>query len=134
MDNFGLSIIDENGQAHGLPELLDEKRLQMKSNDEIEDLARNIKYFDKPKKLIMEELKTRLDTGQQFYGVEYRNRQTKIVPIDNNDLKKMFVEKYGWDSVVLKSHTQLKKKFGDDISNDLERITILENGKTIHWK
>lgn len=134
MNNYGLSIIDENGEAHGLPELLDAKRIQNKSNDELEDLARNFRYFDKPKKMIMTELKNRLDDGQKFYGVEYSTSQNKITPVDNDEVKRAFVEKHGWGAVVLKSNNKLKEKFGESILKDLEKITVLEEKQKINWK
>lgn len=101
---------------------------------DLEYVAINAKYFESMLKNITKDVKRRLDDGEHFENISYGQRLKRTVFDDNNDIKKEFIDKYGLDSVKLKSHAELTKKFGEAISDDLSKVTIEEHVNTLKWK
>lgn len=108
--------------------------IEQMSVQDLEYIAINAKYFESMFKNITKDVKRRLDSGEHFENISYGQRLKRTVIDDDNDIKQRFIDKYGLDSVKLKSHAELTKKFGEVVVEDLEKVTIEGHVNTIKWK
>lgn len=93
-----------------------------------------IKAADKLKKEAEKEVKKRLDEGQNFTRLSYGKKQFTRELVMDNTAKTALIRKYGLDSVVPLSVTQLEKKYGEDIYKDIEQFIIQKPKKpALKW-
>ncbi|ABF22558.1 unknown [Lactococcus phage Q54] len=103
-------------------------------NADLTALLAQLKALDKLKKKAEEEVKKRLDEGQQFNRVQYGKQSfNKVLALDNK-AKHALMKKYGWDSLTSLTLKQLTDKFGEEVEKDLEPYIVLKPKKqSIVW-
>ncbi|MHB9627354.1 hypothetical protein ACX9YQ_07525 [Weissella cibaria] len=127
-----ITLINEDGEKMTFANMVP-AALEKTDNESLEELGYMAKILKARFKDIDAEIKKRLEDGQQFGRVEYVERNKKMIPQDDNDLKQQFIFKYGYDAVELKSPMQLRKQFGKAIEEDLEAITIFDMTNAVKW-
>lgn len=127
-----IKIVDSDGQVIGFAQMTPE--LLAKTDDEsLEEMAYLGKLLSARIKDIDKELKLRLDAGHKFNRVGTTTRRTKTAPIDDFGVKSRFIDKYGLGAVELKSPAKLKKQFGDEITPDLDAVTVINETQAVKW-
>lgn len=103
-------------------------------NGQLTAFLAQLKTFDTLKKKAEEEVKKRLDEGQEFKRVQYGKQSfNKVLTLDNK-AKHALMKKYGWDSLTSLTLKQLKDKYGEEVEKDLEPYIILKPKKqSIVW-
>ncbi|MCH4169547.1 MAG: hypothetical protein LKF42_09840 [Streptococcaceae bacterium] len=89
-------------------------------NDVLERLVEDVRKLDKFKKVGEEELKKRLEDGKKFNKVSLGKPQMMTVIASDERLVKALINKYGYESILPLSLTQLKKKYGEAVEKDIE--------------
>jgi hypothetical protein len=103
-------------------------------NSDLTAFLEAIKAADKMKKEAEKEVKKRLDEGQNFTRLSYGKQQFTRELVMDNVAKTALIRKYGLDSVVPLSVSQLEKKYGEDIYKDIEQFIIQKPKKpAIKW-
>lgn len=129
-----ITIIDDFGQNFGLSLLNDKEQLQGLTNEQLEDLVYLIKHLKNGIYKVDKELKERLDSGSQFKHITYGESKTQSLAQDDEKIKKEFVKKYGWAAVEVKSPTKLKKEFGTEIQDDLDKVVVYDTQKRVKYE
>ncbi|MCK8605161.1 hypothetical protein LNP18_03480 [Leuconostoc citreum] len=129
-----VTVINEWGEAYTLDMLRDKKTVENMSAESLHDLAYAIKSLKAPMKNVEEAVKSKLDEGVEIKGITYTEASKSMLASDDEKLKQDFVKKYGWDSVQVKTPTQLKKRFGTDIEEDLEKVVVYETQKRVKYE
>ncbi|WP_417852589.1 hypothetical protein [Weissella viridescens] len=115
------------------PEMLTKSSVEKMDDEYLTELARYIKLaksqLDQPEK----ELKKRLDKNEKVANVSYDMSTTRGVIPDSAENKAAFFKKYGLDAFEIKTPKKLRDKFGSDIQDDLDRVTIYTPIKKINW-
>lgn len=117
-------------------EVLEFRPTMIKELDNIDLTAflEAVKAADKMKKEAEKEVKKRLDEGQNFTRLSYGKKQFTREIVMDNTAKTALIRKYGLDSVVPLSVTQLEKKYGEDIYKDIEQFIIQKPKKSaLKW-
>lgn len=127
---FGEVTDIETGEVYTLTpsdvEDLDNKTLELG--------AEAFKRFKKVGEAFENTIKKRLEKGDTFKNVKFGKPSKKTIVIDDNARKRELVIKHGWDCVVLKSPTELKKIYGNKIEDDIEDLVIIgENKPSLKW-
>lgn len=119
-----VKIVNEFGEALSRQDLLSPEFIKNMPQEQLEAAAYTaVKELKKPIKNIEDEVKRRLKEGHQFEHITMT--QSNRSAIDQSEAtKKALVNKYGWDAVDAKSPTQLKKKYGESIDDDLQKVTV----------
>lgn len=103
-------------------------------NSDLTAFLEAVKAADKMKKEAEKEVKKRLDEGQNFTRLSYGKQQFTREIVMDNTAKTALIRKYGLDSVVPLSVTQLEKKYGEDIYKDIEQFIIQKPKKpALKW-
>lgn len=129
-----VTVINEWGEAYTLDMLRDKKTVEKMSAEALHDLAYAIKSLKTPMKNVEEAVKSKLDEGIEIKGITYTEASKSMLASDDEKLKQAFVKKYGWDSVQVKTPTQLKKRYGTDIEEDLEKVVVYETQKRVKYE
>lgn len=127
-----LKIITADGEKIEFSTLTKDVLAQT-SDEAIAELAHYLKRVTALAKNVDAEVKGRLDDGKKLNGISYTKRTKQTLPqsIEN---KNAFVKKYGIAAFDIKSPTQLKKVFGEQIEDDLSKVVVLEEGKSIKYE
>lgn len=128
-----IKVIDEFGEIFPLDNFSPEY-LKNVDNEQLEDVAYISRIVKKALANPEKELKARLGDGTKFNRVEMGHSTKRMLPQDDDKIKKAFVKKYGWDAVQVKTPAQLEKVFGDGIKEDLGKVTVLDKTERIKWK
>lgn len=132
MDNE-LMIVDQWGEKFGVQDLKDKKFLKNTTPQQMKDIAYLKKDINSVFKNVDEVLKERLNNGEQIPYISLS--ETKRSDINQSEkTKKAFVKKYGWDTVEVKSPSQLKKIFGEKIEEDLGKVTVYTTGQRLKYE
>lgn len=129
-----VTVINEWGEAYTLDMLRDKKTVEKMSAESLHDLAYAIKYLKTPMKNVEDAVKAKLDDGVEIKDISYTEATRKSLAADDEKLKKAFVKKYGWDAVQVKTPTQLKNIFGEEIDEDLEKVVVYETQKRVKYE
>lgn len=130
-----MGMIISTGEIATMEQLTDPKLLEQVGNETLEELKYTSKMFAAPAvKAIDAEVKRRLDEGVTFSHAQYRDGMKTEIPDGDNELKRKFVEKFGWDAVSLKTANKLKTKYGEVVDELLDGHTIQTPTKTLTWK
>ncbi|KGH66816.1 hypothetical protein X291_02265 [Oenococcus oeni IOEB_C23] len=128
-----IRVIDEVGQVANVSQLRSKAFISELSNEDLESIAYTIKALKNPIKNVEDETKKRLINGSQFVHIHLTEANRQLLNGDNDQTKKKFYQKYGLDAFVLKSPTQLKKKFGDVIQEDLDGVVVYEKQSRVKF-
>ena len=124
----GLQVIDTNGEVLSIDNVLtklnDVHYLASLPNEQIEQLAYIVQAIKSPTKKIDDELKDRLKKGGQFDHISLTEAHRTTIE-ETKEVRDQFYDKYGLEAFVLRTPTQLKKKFGEAVETDIK-----ENAKT----
>ncbi len=130
-----MAMVTSNGEIASMQQLTEPKMLEQTDNDTLEDLKYLSKMMAAPAvKAIDAEIKRRLDVGVKFNHAQWREGMKTEIPDSDNELKREFVEKFGWDAVSLKAPNKLKKKYGEIVDEMLDGHTLQTPTKTLTWK
>ncbi|MBZ5995383.1 hypothetical protein KII97_02525 [Leuconostoc gelidum subsp. gasicomitatum] len=129
-----VTVINEWGEAYTIDMLRDKKVVENMSADALHDLAYAIKALKTPIKNVEDAVKNKLNDGVEIKDISYTEASKQTLASDDEALKKAFVKKYGWDAVEVKSPTQLKKRFGTDIQEDLDKVVVYETQKRVKYE
>lgn len=128
-----LMIVDQWGEKLGIQDLNDKKFLENITPQQLENIAYRIKEINPAFKKVDEVLKERLKNGVQFPHISFS--ETKRSDIDQSEQTKIaFVKKYGWDAVEVKSPAKLKRKYGEDIQPDLDKVTVYTTSQRLKYE
>ncbi|ADG41455.1 prophage pi3 protein 50 [Leuconostoc kimchii IMSNU 11154] len=128
-----VTVINEWGEAYTIDMLRDKKVVENMSADALHDLAYAIKALKTPIKNVEDAVKKKLDDGVEIKGISYTEASKQMLSSDDEALKKAFVKKYGWDAVQVKTPAQLKKRFGTDIQEDLDKVVVYETQNRVKY-
>ena len=130
-----MGMIISTGEVATMEQLTDPKLLAQVDNETLEELKYTSKMVAAPAvKAIDAEVKRRLDEGVTFSHAQYRDGMKTEIPDADNELKREFVERFGWDAVSLKTPNKLKAKYGEVVDELLDGHTVLTPTKTLTWK
>lgn len=133
MESMGMII--STGEVATMEQLTDPKLLAQVDNETLEELKYTSKMVAAPAvKAIDAEVKRRLDEGVKFNHAQYRDVMRIEIPDADNELKREFVERFGWDAVSLKTPNKLKAKYGEVVDELLDGHTVQTPTKTLIWK
>ncbi|CAH1853856.1 hypothetical protein [Convivina intestini] len=128
-----LMIVDEWGEKFGIQNLKDKKFLKNITPQQLEDIVYLKQNINPVFKNVDAVLKERLHNGEQFPHIIFS--ETKRANIDQSEqTKKAFVKKYGWDAVEVKSQAKLKRKYGEDIQQDLDKVTVYTTSQRLKYE
>ncbi|CAH1855819.1 hypothetical protein [Convivina praedatoris] len=128
-----LMIVDQWGEKFGVKDLNDKKFLENITPQQLENIAYRKKEIDPALKKVDEVLKERLNKGEQFPHICFS--ETERSDIDQSEQTKIaFVKKYGWDAVEVKSPAKLKRKYGEDIQQDLDKVIVYTTGQRLKYE
>lgn len=128
-----IRIIDQDGVTASVAQLRSKAFVSELTNEDLENVAYTIKALKNPIKNVEDETKKRLINGSQFVHIHLTEANRQLLNGDNEQIKKEFYQKYGLDAFVLKSPTQLKKKFGDVIQEDLDDVVVYEKQSRVKF-
>lgn len=130
-----MGMIISTGEIATMEQLTDPKLLEQVDNETLEELKYTSKMVAAPAvKAIDAEVKRRLDAGVTFSHAQYRDSMKTEIPDGDNELKREFVERFGWDAVSLKTPNKLKAKYGEFVDELLDGHTVQTPTKTLTWK
>lgn len=130
-----MGMIISTGEIATMEQLTDPKLLEQVDNETLEELKYTSKMVAAPAvKAIDAEVKRRLDEGVTFDHAQYRDGMKTEIPDSDSELKRDFVERFGWDAVSLKTPNKLKAKYGEAVDELLNGHTVQTPTKTLIWK
>ncbi|WCE24277.1 hypothetical protein PKU16_07510 [Weissella cibaria] len=130
-----MGMIISTGEKATMEQLTDSKLLAQVDNETLEELKYTSKMVAAPAvKAIDAEVKRRLDEGVTFDHAQYRDGMKTEIPDSDSELKRDFVERFGWDAVSLKTPNKLKAKYGEVVDELLNGHTVQTPTKTLIWK
>ena len=130
-----MGMIISTGEIATMEQLTDPKLLEQVDNETLEELKYTSKMVAAPAvKAIDAEVKRRLDEGVTFDHAQYRDGMKTEIPDSDSELKRDFVERFGWDAVSLKTPNKLKAKYGEVVDELLNGHTVKTPTKTLIWK
>ena len=130
-----MGMIISTGEIATMEQLTDPKLLAQVDNETLEELKYTSKMVAAPAvKAIDAEVKRRLDEGVTFDHAQYRDGMKTEIPDSDSELKRDFVERFGWDAVSLKTPNKLKAKYGESVDELLNGHTVQTRTKTLIWK
>lgn len=130
-----MGMIISTGEKATMEQLTDSKLLAQVDNETLEELKYTSKMVAAPAvKAIDAEVKRRLDEGVTFDHAQYRDGMKTEIPDSGSELKRDFVERFGWDAVSLKTPNKLKAKYGEAVDELLNGHTVQTPTKTLIWK
>lgn len=126
-----LRIIDELGQAYPIQDITAEHLANL-SDDDLEQLAYAFRFLEKPTKVVKEGYRDRLLNGANMWKATIATSIKKDIP-DTLPIKQAFLNKYGLDAFEIKSPTKLKKQFGQQVEEDIEKVVRTSEIKKVKW-
>lgn len=130
-----MGMIISTGEKATMEQLTDSKLLAQVDNETLEELKYTSKMVAAPAvKAIDAEVKRRLDEGVTFDHAQYRDGMKTEIPDSDSELKRDFVERFGWDAVSLKTPNKLKAKYGEVVDELLDGHIVQTPTKTLTWK
>ncbi|CAK8054150.1 hypothetical protein [Eupransor demetentiae] len=123
---FDLQVTNSDGEVLSINRKEFKKQVEQLDQQQLQDAQYMAKELKPALKVIDDTVKKRLDEGQQFKNISYK--ETQRASVDQSEAtKQAFVNKYGWDAVQVKTPTQLKKIYGEKIEQDLETVMVYSN-------
>jgi hypothetical protein len=126
-----LRVIDEMGQAYPIQDITAE-HLKKLSDEDLEQLAYAFKFLEKPVKEVSKEYKERVKNGSEMWKSSLKVSTKKEIPNSQNN-KEAFFRKYGLDAFDIKSPTKLKEAFGQRVEEDIDKVVLKTEVKTVRW-
>ncbi|OIL89939.1 hypothetical protein [Oenococcus oeni] len=131
-----LQIVDTNGEVLSIDNVItklnDKAYLASLADEQIEQLAYIVQSIKSPTKKIDDELKTRLVKGNQFNHISLTEYQRTTIK-DTEENRNTFYKKYGLDAFVFRTPAQLKKKFGESIQDDLDKVIVCSTQNRVKY-
>lgn len=128
------AIVNEDGELIPLNQAINKKNIKDVSDEKLEDIAYTVKMFDPQINIVKAEMKQRAKDGHSFSRYILSDRANNKLDTDNNVFKQEMQLKYGWDALEVKSATQLKRQFGDQVTQDIERHTVHGVRQVAEWQ
>lgn len=128
------AIVNENGELIPLNQAINKKNIKDIPDEQLEDIAYTVKMFDPQINIVKSEMKQRAKDGHSFSRYILSDRANNKLDTDNNVFKQEMQLKYGWDALEVKSATQLKRQFGDQVTQDIERHTVHGVRQVAEWQ
>lgn len=128
------AIVNENGELIPLNQAINKKNIKDIPDEQLEDMAYTVKMFDPQINIVKTEMKQRAKDGHSFSRYILSDRAANKLDTDNNVFKQEMQLKYGWDALEVKSATQLKRQFGDQVTQDIERHTVHGVRQVAEWQ
>jgi hypothetical protein len=128
------AIVNENGELIPLNQAINKKNIKDIPDEQLEDMAYTVKMFDPQINIVKSEMKQRAKDGHSFSRYILSDRAANKLDTDNNVFKQEMQLKYGWDALEVKSATQLKRQFGDQVTQDIERHTVHGVRQVVEWQ
>ena len=128
------AIVNEDGELIPLNQAINKKNIKDIPDEQLEDIAYTVKMFDPQINIVKSEMKQRAKEGHSFSRYILSDRANNKLDTDNNVFKQEMQLKYGWDALEVKSATQLKRQFGDQVTQDIERHTVHGVRQVVEWQ
>lgn len=128
------AIVNENGELIPLNQAINKKNIKDIPDEQLENIAYTVKMFDPQINTVKSEMKQRAKEGHSFSRYILSDRAANKLDTDNNVFKQEMQLKYGWDALEVKSAAQLKKKYGDQVTQDIERHTVHGVRQVAEWQ
>lgn len=128
------AVVNEDGEMIPLNQAINKNNIKDIPDDQLEDIAYTIKMFNPQIDLVKKEMTKRAKAGSSFYRFGLSDRAANKLDTDNNVFKQEMQLKYGWDALEVKSATQLKRQFGDQVTQDIERHTVHGVRQVAEWQ
>lgn len=128
------AIINEDGELIPLNQAINKKNIKDIPDEQLEDIAYTVKMFDPQINIVKSEMKQRAKDGHSFSRYIISDRANNKLDTDNNVFKQEMQIKYGWDALEVKSATQLKRQFGEQVMQDIERHTVHGVRQVAEWQ
>lgn len=128
------AIVNEDGELIPLNQAINKKNIKDIPDEQLEDIAYTVKMFDPQINIVKSEMKQRAKDGHSFSRYILSDRANNKLDTDNNVFKQEMQLKYGWSALEVKSATQLKRQFGDQVTQDIERYTVHGVRQVAEWQ
>ncbi|MCT0485715.1 hypothetical protein [Weissella paramesenteroides] len=128
------AIVNEDGELVPINQAINKKNIKDIPDNQLEDMAYTVKMFDPQINIVKSEMKQRAKDGHSFSRYILSDRANNKLDTDNNVFKQEMQLKYGWDALEVKSATQLKRQFGDQVTQDIERHTVRGVRQVAEWQ
>ncbi|MGK4144490.1 hypothetical protein AB0X56_04285 [Weissella paramesenteroides] len=128
------AIVNENGELIPINQAINKKNIKDIPDEQLEDIAYTVKMFDPQINIVKAEMKQRVKEGHSFNRYILSDRENNKLDTDNNVFKQEMQLKYGWNALEVKSATQLKRQFGDQVTQDIERHTVHGVRQVAEWQ
>ena len=134
--NNELQVIDTNGEVLSIDDVLTKLNnvnyLATLSNEQIEQLAYIVQAIKSPTKKIDDELKNRLKKGGQFDHISLTEAHRTTIE-ETKEIRDQFYKHYGLEAFVLRTPTQLKKKFGEAVEATIKDVADTKTSQRVKY-
>lgn len=128
------AIVNEDGELIPINQAINKKNIKDIPDEQLEDMAYTVKMFDAQINIVKAEMKQRVKEGHSFNRYILSDRANNKLDTDNNVFKQEMQLKYGWNALEVKSATQLKRQFGDQVTQDIEKHTVHGVRQVAEWQ